>query len=210
MKNRENIKSWLEEMDYFEFSILLEVEEDPLSITLGYSHQDDIKLYNRVKLIPKNIENWTFNKSKKFFPSATTEIRHVELLDNSSSNIHLKLVHSFNEVILECQATEFEELTPIAITPKLRFNETWVTLSLPPQQSIEPKYWLETLSDKKIQASFRLYGGEAKEIDKIATNYTGYSIAKDDRLKHNPTGIFVSASKTTTESTYVLAIINLN
>lgn len=204
MKNIENIETWLEEMDYFEFSKLLEIQENPLSITLGFMHENDINLYNRIIIKPKEITNWQYNKSKKFFPSESTEIRQVELIDNPSSNINIKFVHSYSEIILECKSFEVENISPIKIKPKLRFNESWVTLSAPPQIAIKPIFWLKELKKRSINAVFRMYGDVAKDIKNIPEDYTGYCIAKHDRLNDNPTGIFISASKSNSESMYVI------
>ena len=204
MVNKKNIESWLEEKDYFEFSKLLEIDENPLSITLGYMSDNEVNKYNRVKILPVEVKEWKYNKSKMFFPSESTDIRNVEFDTSSTNSINLKFIHSFAEILLKCKQFETEELSAIEIRPKLNFNETWVTLSAPPQQLVTPSQWLKNLKERKFDASFRMYGGEPKEVHSIAENYTGYCISKNDRINENPVGVFVSAAKSTIESMYLI------
>lgn len=69
---------------------------------------------------------------------------------------------------------------------------------------IKPQYWLENLTIRKFNASFRMFGDKAKSPEQISDNYTGYCIAKNDRLEEHPTGIFISACKVNDESMYLI------
>ena len=199
-----NIETWLDEMDYFEFSKLLGVNHNPLSITLGYPSEDIIGNYNRIRITPTDVKNWKYKETKKFFPSERTDLRQIDLVKEVDNIINLRFIHSFAEVRLECKQFETEELNPIEIKPKLNFNETWVTLSAPPQNLITPSEWVEILKERKFDTSFRLYGGEPKDVTRILGDYTGYCIAKNCRIKENLTGIFISAAKSNNEGMYYI------
>lgn len=201
--NKKNIETWLEEMDYFEFSRLLEINHNPLSITLGYL-SDEVNIYNRVRITPTEVKNWKYKETKKFFPSETTEIRQIELDKGIDDIFKLRLIHSFTEIQLECEQFETEEITPIEIKSKLNFNETWVTLTAPPQKLIKPEEWLEILKQRQFDVSFRFYGGEPKDVKLIVEDYTGFCISKNNRIRENPTGIFISAAKSTSDSMYYI------
>jgi hypothetical protein len=51
-----NIENWLNEMDYFEFSKLLGVTNNPLTIILGYPSEDIIGKYNRIRISPIEVK----------------------------------------------------------------------------------------------------------------------------------------------------------
>ena len=101
-----NIETWLDEMDYFEFSKLLGVNHNPLSITLGYPSEDIIGNYNRIRITPTDVKNWKYKETKKFFPSETTDIRQIDLVKGIDNIINLRFKHSFAEVHLECKQFE--------------------------------------------------------------------------------------------------------
>lgn len=200
--DKDNIETWLDEMDYFEFSKLLGVNHNPLSITLGYPSEDTGGKYNRIKITPIVVKNWKYKETKKFFPSENTDIRQIDLVKSIDNNIELRFIHSFTVVQLECKKFETEELIPVEIKPKLNFNETRVTLAAPTKELIKPSEWMEILKGRQFNVSFRLYGGEPKDVNLIPEDYTGYFISKNDRIKENLTGIFVSAAKSANNSMY--------
>lgn len=197
-----NIETWLNEMDYFEFSKLLVVNNNPLTIILGYPSEEIIGKYNRIRISPIDVKKWKYKETKKFFPSETTDIRQIDLVKEIDNIIKLRFIHSFAEVQLECKQFETEELSPIEIKPKLNFNETWVTLSAPNKNLIKPTEWLKILKERHFDVSFRLYGGEPKDDNLVPEDYTGYFLAKNDRIKESLTGIFISAAKSSNNSMY--------
>jgi hypothetical protein len=197
-----NIETWLDKMDYFEFSKLLGVNHNPLSITLGYQSEDVGGKFNRIRITPIDVKHWKYKETKKFFPSETTDIRQIDLVKDIDDIIKLRFIHSFAEVQLECKQFETNELPPVEIKPILNFNETWVTLSAPNKKLIKPLEWLEILKQRQFDVSFRLYGGEPKDVNLVPEDYTGYFISKNDRINENLTGIFISAAKSTSNSMY--------
>jgi hypothetical protein len=199
-----NIESWLDEMDYFEFSKLLGVKHNPLSITLGYPSEDIIGKYNRIRITPIDVKKWKYKETKKFFPSEKTDIRQIDLVKGIDNIINLRFIHSFAEIHLECKLFETEELSPIEIKPKLNFNETWVTLSAPFKKLIKPSEWVEILKQRQFDISFRLYGGEPRDVNLVPEDYTGYFLSKNDRIRENLSGIFISAAKSSSNSMYCI------
>lgn len=202
--DNKNIETWLTKMDYFEFSKLLGVNNNPLTIILGYPSEDIIGKYNRIRIRPIDVKKWKYKETKKFFPSETTDIRQIDLVKEIDNIINLRFVHSFAEVQLECKEFETEELSPIEIKPKLNFNETWVTLSAPNNNLIKPTEWLKILKERQFDVSFRLYGGEPKDVNSVSEDYTGYFLSKNDRIKECLTGIFISAAKSSSNSMYCI------
>jgi hypothetical protein len=61
---------------------------------------------------------------------------------------------------------------------------------------------LKILKERQFDVSFRLYGGEPKDVNLVPEDYTGYFLAKNDRIKENVTGIFISAAKSASNSMY--------
>lgn len=202
--NNNNIETWLNEMDYFEFSKLLGVIHNPLSITLGYPSEDILGKYNRIRITPTDVKNWKYKETKKFFPSETTDLRQIDLVKGGDNLINLHFIHSFAEVQLECKQFGIEELDPIEIKPKLNFNETWVTLSAPSKKLIKPAEWVGILKQRQFDISFRLFGGEPKDVNLVPEDYTGYFLSKNDRIKENLSGIFISAAKSSSNSMYII------
>ena len=199
-----NIKAWMLEMDYFEFSKLLELEHNPLTITLGFHSDHSYEVYNRIRITPINVKHWIYPKTKKFFPSEATDIRQIDLLEDEGNIIKLRFIHSFSEIYLECQAIKIDDLMPIEIKPKLKFNETRVSLSTPNKKLFRPVEWLYFLKQRNFDASFRIYGGEPKDIESIPEDYTGYCISKNNRIKENLSGIFISIAKSSDNSSDII------
>lgn len=98
-------------MDYFEFSKLLVVNNNPLTIILGYPSEEIIGKYNRIRISPIDVKKWKYKEIKKFFPSETTDIRQIDLVKEIDNIIKLRFIHSFAEVQLECKQFETEELS---------------------------------------------------------------------------------------------------
>ena len=62
-----------------------------------------------------------------------------------------------HEIHLECREIAVTQLDPAEKETLLSYNETWVTLSAPPQALLSPAFWIEALAEKGMQCCFRYF-----------------------------------------------------
>ena len=196
--NKIDFQKWLADKDHLEYSILLEIQDRPLKITLGVQPDDLIEegQLERFVLTPLNVSSWTFEPTN-------TEIRLVEI-NTSNPLIELTFFQSMTSFQLVCEQIEVKKISCIQKSRSLNFNETSVTLSLPPQPLISPHFWLKKLEALNMDCCFRYFGGEAINLKKIKEDYSGYFLIRRSRIKESPRGVFISTSKSNSDSMFLI------
>jgi hypothetical protein len=187
------LDSWLSENFYFEDGYVLQIEEDPLNIIVGYDIKASYEAYSEKQIlpfmvIPAGVEEWNFDR--EVIPVG--DRNHIESIEPVEVDNGVCIEFATPAVFrLRSKSLVVEQQNVIRTVcrPWVSNSEIFIKVGL----SFVPRaeFWKCELERFGHNISFRYYGGDSKELEKVPyPNYEGYYIQLSDRIKSTTKGIF--------------------
>lgn len=190
----EEIEHWLSENGYFEDGYILQVESNPVSITVGYTTKGDYRAHSEHHILPF-----------KIVPSGIIEISPLTLLEPSeiycieaiepleaSQGVGIRIIISpYFDIVANAFTITQEEL--IKTTRKPWINPDKICAQFPFDAIPTPAFWKEKFREYGFDIAFRYYGGTIKQPEEVpCPNYMGYFIQAADMINETIQGMLIS------------------
>lgn len=186
------LDQWLEENNYFEDGHILQINLDPLAITVGYNIKGNFQAHSEreilpFKITPNKIMKW--EPSEHLVPSEDHYIEGIEPLDMDPGIGLQFLVPPLT--ILVAESLTVEDLPIIKTTFKPWLSTHSIFAKAPLHEIPKPAFWQQRLKEAGYEVVFRYYAGEGKRPEELPLNYTGYFIQLAERIDETQEGIFI-------------------
>lgn len=196
IRNYKELNHWLEKNNYFEDGQILQIDLNPLVITIGYMIEGNYvanteKSILSFKITPHNILEWTFS-FKDCIPSEDCYIECITALEvDKCVALELMLPPS---LLLVAESLTISDSEIVKTTFKPWISPTYISVKAPIIFIPRPDFWIEKLQNLGHDVKFRYFSGEGKQPEQIPyPNYSGYFIQLTDNIRDSQMGIFIES-----------------
>ncbi|MDE5491038.1 metallophosphoesterase [Elizabethkingia meningoseptica] len=198
IQNYSELNNWLLENYDFEESMVLEVNENPIEITIGQiisgNHEANTEMQiTRFKIIPSEVFEFTFDK-QTMFPGEKYGLEEIIPLEPEFgiglqfNSYKINGYKSFKLLASEIKIEKLETLKTV-FKPWVSNDEMYITSTL--QEIPKPAFWIEKLAQNGFRTGFRYYAGQEKPVDKVPyPDYQGYFIQLKEKIDTTEKGLF--------------------
>lgn len=190
----EQLEEWIEENNYFEEGHILQIESNPLAITVGYMVEGNYEVNTErsiltYKITPSKVLKWNYSP-EEFTPSEDAYIDGIEPLKvEKGIALQFQVPPEF-QLVAESFTISDPKIIKSTFKPWLSDREIFA--EAPMDHIPKPNYWKEKLRESGHDIVFRYYMGEGKQPDEIPyPDYSGYFIQLANKIRDTKEGIFI-------------------